>query len=185
MVCSFDIHLSHPFFLLTILNNANKKAIAGGESYYGPDTEVCCSVGSSLLFRPESHGIESHLLDHRHQSIRTGGRQVLFQTDLIDEMEISIQNLLRSMIGKYPNQQADNAFDNDRITLPSEVDPSIHIVGLQPYPTLATLDQVAFGLVFLIQWFERIAQVDQQRIFIHPIVEVCKFCNHFVLQFIN
>ena len=62
MVCSFDIHLSHPFSLLNILNNANKKAIAGGESYYGPDTEVCCSVGSSLLFRPESHGIDVALL---------------------------------------------------------------------------------------------------------------------------
>lgn len=45
--------------------------------------------GSLILFHflgTESHCIQMHLLDHRHQTIRTGGREVFFQSDLLDEI---------------------------------------------------------------------------------------------------
>lgn len=45
--------------------------------------------GSLILFHflgTESHCIQMHLLDHRHQTIRTGGREVFLQSDLLDEI---------------------------------------------------------------------------------------------------
>ena len=45
--------------------------------------------GSLILFHffgTESHCIQVHLLYHRHQAIRTGGREVFFQSDLLDEI---------------------------------------------------------------------------------------------------
>ena len=111
------------------------------------------------LFRPESHRIEAHLLYHGYQSVRTGGREVLFETYLLDKVQICVKYLLRCMVIQDLNQQGDNAFDNDGITLSLEVDLATHEVCLQPNTTLAALDEVALCLIALVKRRQGVAQV--------------------------
>ena len=55
---------------------------------------------------------------------------MLLQTNLFNEVEVGIQNVLRRLVVKYTDEQCHNAFHNQRIALGLEVNLSIGIVGL-------------------------------------------------------
>ena len=73
-----------------------------------------------FAFHLECHRIEPHLLDHREQSVGTGGRKVFFQSDSVDEVQVGVENLLRGMSGKHADKQRDDAFHDDRIAISLE-----------------------------------------------------------------
>ena len=52
----------------------------------------------------------------------------------------------------------------------------------QPYAALAAVDEVLFGLVALRQRLLVVAEVDEQLVFIHPIIEVVEFLDDLVLD---
>jgi hypothetical protein len=62
---------------------------------------------------------------------------------------------------------------------------SIAIVGMNPHPALASLNEVVVGLVARLKGLHVIAQVDEQLIFVHPIGEVGELLNHLFLQFVD
>lgn len=133
------------------------------------------------LFRAERDGVESHLLNHRHESVRAGGREVLLETDSLNEIEVGIDDFLRRVAGEDLDQQGDNAFDDDSVALALEDDLPVYVIGLQPDATLASLDQIALCLIALIEWWQRVAQIDQEGVFVHPIVEYGELVDDLVL----
>lgn len=133
------------------------------------------------LFRAERDGVEAHLLNHRHESVRAGGREVLLEADSLNEIEVGIDDFLRRVAGEDLDQQGNDAFDDDGVALALEDDLSVHVIGLQPDAALASLDQIALCLIALIEWWQRVAQVDQEGVFIHPIVEYGELVDDLVL----
>ena len=133
------------------------------------------------LFRAERDGVEAHLLNHRHESVRAGGREVLLEADSLNEIEVSIDDFLRRVAGEDLDQQGNDAFDDDSVALALEDDLPVHVVGLQPDAALASLDQIAFCLIALIEWWQRVAQIDQEGVFVHPIVEYGELVDDLVL----
>ena len=133
------------------------------------------------LFRAERDGVEAHLLNHRHESVRAGGREVLLEADSLNEIEVGIDDFLRRVAGEDLDQQGNDAFDDDGVALALEDDLSVHVIGQQPDAALASLDQIALCLIALIEWWQRVAQVDQEGVFIHPIVEYGELVDDLVL----
>jgi len=82
---------------------------------------------------------------------------VFLQSDAVDEVEVGIKNLLRGVSAEHANEQRHDTFNNQRVTLGFKhndallfLAPSyllLYIVGLQPHPTLATVDEIALYLV--------------------------------------
>ena len=105
------------------------------------------------LFRAERDGVESHLLNHRHESVRAGRREVLLEADSLNEIEVSIDDFLRRVAGEDLNQQGNDAFDDDGVALALEDDLPVYVIGLQPDAALASLDQIALCLIALIEWW--------------------------------
>ena len=56
-----------------------------------------------IIFCLERHSIQSHLLYHRKETITSGRRKMLLQTDFINKIKISIKNFLWSMSRKNLN----------------------------------------------------------------------------------
>lgn len=56
------------------------------------------------LFRTERDGVEAHLLNHRYESVRAGGREVLLEADLLNEIEVGIDDFLRRVAGEDLDQ---------------------------------------------------------------------------------
>lgn len=82
---------------------------------------------------------------------------MVFQSDALDEIQVGIENLLRSMSAQYADKQSDDSLHDESIALGSEHNLTVHIVSLQPHAALASVDKVALGLVFLVEWFLLIA----------------------------
>ena len=133
------------------------------------------------LFRAERDGVEAHLLNHRHESVRAGGREVLLEADSLNEIEVGIDDFLRRVAGEDLNQQGNDAFDDDGVALALEDDLPVYVIGLQPDAALASLDQIALCLIALIEWWQRVAQIDQEGVFVHPIVEHGELVDDLVL----
>ena len=133
------------------------------------------------LFRAERDGVEAHLLNHRHESVRAGGREVLLEADSLNEIEVGIDDFLRRVAGEDLNQQGNDAFDDDGVALALEDDLPVYVIGLQPDAALASLDQIALCLIALIEWWQRVAQIDQEGVFVHPIVEYGELVDDLVL----
>lgn len=133
------------------------------------------------LFRAERDGVEAHLLNHRHESVRAGGREVLLEADSLNEIEVGIDDFLRRVAGEDLDQQGNDAFDDDGVALALEDDLPVHVIGLQPDAALASLDQIALCLIALIEWWQRVAQIDQEGVFVHPIVEYGELVDDLVL----
>ena len=89
------------------------------------------------------------------------------------------------MSAHHLDEQADDTLHDEGITLGLEVHQSLRIVGLQPHTALASLNQVLFGLVLLIQWGLVVAQVDEQLVTVHPVVQFAELFDDFVLQFVD
>ena len=77
-----------------------------------------------LLLCAESQRINAHLLDHCYKSIGAGGRKMLLQTYLFDEIEVGVEYLLRGVIAEYADEQGHDALDDQGVALSAEVDHS-------------------------------------------------------------
>ena len=110
---------------------------------------------------------------------------MLLQTDLLDEVEVGIEYLLRRMIAQHADQQGHDALDDERVTLGGEADFAVGIVGLQPYPALAAVDQVLLGLVLVVERRLFVAQVYQQLLLVHPVVETGELIYDLVLNLVD
>ena len=85
------------------------------------------------------------------------------------------------MVGHHTDEQGDDALDDERVALRLEVHLPVDEVGLQPHTALAALDQVGIRLVGFVQGSLFIAQVDEQLVSVHPVVEVTELGDDFVL----
>ena len=56
------------------------------------------------LFSAERDGVEAHLLNHRHEPVRAGGREMLLEADSLDEIEVSVDDFLRRVAGEDLDQ---------------------------------------------------------------------------------
>lgn len=74
--------------------------------------------------------IQPDLLDHGEQAVATGGREVVFQSDLLDEIEIGIEYLLRCMSAEHADEQGDDALHYQRVTFGRKPDFPVIEVGL-------------------------------------------------------
>ena len=89
-----------------------------------------CGLRLLLFLCAESERIEVHLLDHGHQSVRTGGAEVFLQTDAVDEVEVGVENLLRRVVRQDTDQKGNNTLHDDGIALTLKVNLSVHVIGL-------------------------------------------------------
>ena len=156
-----------------------------------------------LLLRAESQRINPHLLHHCYKSVAPGGRQMLLQSNLLDEVEVGIQNLLRRMAAEHPDQQTYNALYDHRIALSLKVNdntsrfsavlcqqalPSFGGAGgglrHQPHATLATVNQVLLRLELLVKRLQIVAQINQQLVLVHPVVKAGELLNDLVLYLV-
>ena len=88
------------------------------------------------------------------------------------------------MIREHTYQQGHYALDDERIALGLEVQQPILHIGLQPHPALAAVYQVLLCLVLVIELRLAAAQVNEQLVPVHPVVEVGKLFNDFVLNLV-
>ena len=110
---------------------------------------------------------------------------MIAQSDLVDEIKVGIEDLLRRVIAQHLDEQGDDALHDQRIAVGGEHQPAIHHVALEPHAALTAVDEVLLGLIFIVEGFEVIAQVNQHLVLVHPVVEVAELSHHLVLQFIN
>ena len=82
---------------------------------------------------------------------------MLAQTDLVNEVKVSIEDLLRRMAADHLYEQGDDALDDERVAVGSKHELAVDKVALQPHTALTAVDEVLLGLVFLVEWFEIIA----------------------------
>ena len=109
---------------------------------------------------------------------------MLAQSDAVDEIEVGIENLLRSVSAEHADEQCHNALHYQCVALCGEPQCPVTVVGLQPHTTLAAVDEVAFGFILVVQRLLFVAEVDEQLVFVHPVFEVRELLNNFVLQFV-
>ena len=77
---------------------------------------------------------------------------MFLQTDVLDEVEVGIQDVVGCLIVQHADEQGDDALHNQRITLCLKVNlPFWREIGLQPHTTLTTINEVALHLVLLRQ----------------------------------
>lgn len=129
--------------------------------------------------------IEAHLLDHGNEAIAAGGREVLLEAYLLDEVEVGIDNLFGGVAGEDLHQKADDALDDEGIALGLEHEAAIYLIGLQPHTALTALDEVAVGLVLLGQRLLLTAEVDEELVLVHPVVEFAELLDNLVLYFVD
>ena len=137
---------------------------------------MLCLIGES---------IEAHLLHHGDEAIATGGGEVLFEANLLDEVEVGIGNLFGGMAREDLHQKAYDTLHDEGIALGLEHEATVHLVGLQPYAALASLDEVAVGLVLLGQRLLLTAEVDEELVLVHPVVQFAELLNNLVLYFVD
>ena len=98
------------------------------------------------------------------------------------------------MVAEYPYEQCYDTFYDQCIALRAEMDYSrlqtsvsrlLYKFRHQPHPALAAVNQVLFRFIFLVERFLFIAQIDEQLILVHPVVEACELLYDLVLNLVN
>ena len=74
----------------------------------------------ALLLRRITQGIGLDLLHHGEQTVGTGGREVVFKADGINEMQVALCDFCGRVVAYHPDKQGDNALGNKRIAIGSE-----------------------------------------------------------------
>ena len=130
-------------------------------------------------------GVHANLLDHRQKTVAAGWTQMVFQTNLLYEIEVGIHNLGWGMTAQYTDEEGDDALYDERIAVGCEYELAIYIIALQPYAALTAIDEFLLILVFLVESSQLVAQVNEHLILVHPVGEILELLYHFILQFIN
>lgn len=106
---------------------------------------------------------------------------MLAQTDLLDEVEVGVEDLLGRVAAEDADEQRDDALGDERVAIGGEDEAPVEVVALQPYAALATIDEVLLVLILLLQRFEVVAQVDKHLILIHPVGKLVELLDDLVL----
>ena len=106
----------------------------------------------ALLLRRITQGVGLDLLHHGEQTIGTGGREVVFKADGINEMQVGLYDFGRRVVTYHPDKQGDDAFGDKRVAVGREHKTTVYEVALQPNATLAAFDKVAFYFILGIEW---------------------------------
>ena len=122
---------------------------------------------------------------HIDQTVGAGRRQMLLQTDGIDEIKIHGRDVAGLLIRQHPNQQSDDAFGDDRIAVGRELDHAAVHFGAQPHLTLTTANQMAVGFVSRIDQGQFFSEVNQVFISIGPLIEQTEFLDDSVLDLVD
>ncbi len=78
---------------------------------------------------------------------------MLFKTDFINEFHIGINNVLWFLIAERPDQNGNDSFRDDGITISGKHQFVTIEFGMYPHLALASFDQVVIGFVlFGYQW---------------------------------
>ena len=88
------------------------------------------------------------------------------------------------MPAEHSDKQRYDAFHDEGITFCGECNYTVGIVSLQPHTALASVYEVAFGLVFVVQRRLVVAHVYEHLIFVHPVVKLRKLLYYLVLYFV-
>ena len=130
-------------------------------------------------------GIEAHLLHHSHESIATGGGEMLLESNLLDKVEVGIGNLFSGVPGEHLDQKAHDTLHDERIAFSLEDEAADHLNGLQPYAALAAFYEIAVGLILLGQWLLLTAEVDEELVLVHPVVQLAELFDDLILYFVD
>ena len=83
---------------------------------------------------------------------------MVFQTNLLYEIEIGIHNLGWGMTAQHTNQEGDDSLYDEGIAIGCKHELAILVVALQPYAALAAVDEVLLVLVFLVERSQLVAR---------------------------
>ena len=89
--------------------------------------------------------VEAYLLHHGEQAVAAGGREVVFQSDAVDEVEVGRENVVGCLSIKYAQEQGHDAFHNECIALCLQVDVSVAQFGINPHAALAAVNQAGLS----------------------------------------
>ena len=107
---------------------------------------------------------------------------MVLQSDGVDEVEVGVENLLRRGVAEHADEQGHDALHDEGVALGGEVEAPVAVVGMQPHAALAAVNQVLLGLVLLGQGLLVVAQVNEQLVAVHPVVEAGELVYDFVLS---
>ena len=110
---------------------------------------------------------------------------MVLQTDTVDEVKVGIENLAWRMSANHLNKQGDDTLNDKGVAVGCEHQLSVvgHI-ALHPYTTLTAVYEVLLGFILRVEWLKFATQVNQQLVLVHPVCEVLKLLNDFVLYFV-
>lgn len=98
-----------------------------------------------LCSRSEDSSVGFDALNHGEKAIGTRGREVFAQTDGLHKIEVGVANLSCGVTIDHTQEEGDNAFDNEGITLGSEGESAVVIlVANNPHTTLTSVDEIGF-----------------------------------------
>ena len=89
------------------------------------------------------YSVEFHLLYQSRKAVGTRGREILRQSDFVDEIEVGIGYFSGRMVIEHLEQHTDYPFDNYGVAVGGEVYQSFGCyIGMQPCAALTSLDYV-------------------------------------------
>ena len=95
-----------------------------------------------------------------------------------------MEDFIGGVVGKDLDEEGDDAFDDDGIAFAGKMNEAVAIVGLQPDPALAALDEVLRSLVLFIERLLAVAEFDEHLVFVHPVVDATEVVDNLVLYFV-
>ena len=134
------------------------------------------------------NGESVHLdtFNHREEAVGARGREMLGKPDFTNEIEVGIQNLLCRMAVDYTEEEGDDSLHNEGIAFSAELEKAVcSLVAHNPDAALTTVDEVRLVLFFGREDIALFAQINEQLVAVHPIFNLGKFLDDFVLYFVD
>ena len=98
-----------------------------------------------LCSRSEDSSVGFDTLNHGEKAIGARGREVFAQTDGLHKIEVGVAYLSCGMTIDHTQEEGNNAFDNEGITLGTEGESAVGIlIANNPHTTLTSVDEIGF-----------------------------------------
>ena len=138
-----------------------------------------------LLFLGESEGVEFHLFDHGGEAVGACGREVLFESYLVDKGEVGVEDVLRCLAVEGADEERDDAFGDDGVAVGLEPEFAVVVLTAEPNAALAAFDEVVVGFVGGVDGGAFLAEIDDVGVFVEPFVEGGEFVDDGLFYFLN
>ncbi len=110
---------------------------------------------------------------------------MVFQPDLVNEIEVGVKNLVRSAVIEHSHQKRDNTFHNQCVGICLKSDLAIFLAfSGDPYPALTSFYEIFRSFQVFGEFRKRVAKLYDICISVHPVGEAFEFFNYFVLCFV-